>query len=393
MIAGEGRLLAAKERGFKQVPTVCLAHMSQADQRAYRILDNRIAELADWDPDLLKIELSYVIDFDPSLPDIVGFETGEIDVVLDGPATPTKPDPADAVPEVAPTAVSRLGDLWLMDDHRVLCGDTRSAEDCARLMGGEAAQMVFADPPYNVPNTGFVTGRAGVREFAMAHGEMSQPEFTAFLREVMQRMADVSADGAIHFICMDWRHLRETLEAGYQVYSELKNLCVWAKTNGGMGSLYRSAHELVLVWKKGSASSINNVNLGKHGRYRTNVWQHAGANSFGRSRDGDLAMHPTVKPCALVADAIKDCSKPNGIILDGFGGSGTTLIAAAKTRRRGYLLEYDPRYVDVIVRRWQAWSGREARHAETGLTFAQVAEERAAEAAVSSNTREAGHGA
>lgn len=206
----------------------------------------------------------------------------------------------------------------------------------------------------------------------MASGEMSKAEFTAFLRTVFERLVESSTDGAIHFVCMDWRHMSEVLAAARGNYAELKNLCVWAKTNGGMGSLYRSQHELVFAFKAGKAPHINNVELGKHGRYRTNVWQYAGANTFSATRDDDLAMHPTVKPVALVADAILDCSKRKGIVLDAFAGSGTTLVAAHKTGRRGYGIELDPLYCDVIVRRFSKVTGLPARHLETEQLFTDL---------------------
>ena len=216
----------------------------------------------------------------------------------------------------------------------------------------------------------------------MASGEMSEAEFTTFLTTVFRNLAGHSADGAIHFICMDWRHIGEIIAAGGETYTELKNLCVWAKTNGGMGSLYRSQHEFVFVFKAGAGPHINNVELGKHGRNRTNLWSYAGINSFGKDRDAELSLHPTVKPVKLVADAILDCSKRGGIVLDAFAGSGTTLIAAEKTGRRGYGIELDPRYCDVIIRRFVAAAQIEATHAATGRPFAEIEQERTAESTV-----------
>lgn len=259
--------------------------------------------------------------------------------------------------------------------------------------------MVFTDPPYNVRVDGHVggLGRVKHREFAMASGEMSPSEFLAFLTAAFERMAAVSVDGAILFTCIDWTHLHEMLEAGYAIFDELKNIICWAKTNGGMGSLYRSQHELIPVWKKGKAPHVNNIELGAHGRYRTNVWTYAGANTFRRGRMEDLASHPTVKPCALVMDALKDCSKPGDLVLDPFGGSGTTLIAAEKTRRQARLIELDPAYVDLTIRRWETLTKREAVHAVTGKTFAETAAERTATSAspptdTTIETGEASHG-
>ena len=274
--------------------------------------------------------------------------------------------------------MSRVGDLWLLGDHRLLCGDATKLASYGSLLGGERAQLVFVDPPYNVRIDGHVCGSGSIkhREFEMAAGEMSEAQFTGFLTTVLERLAQHSADGSIHYVCMDWRHIFELLAAGRAAYSELKNLCVWNKDNGGMGSLYRSKHELVLVFKHGSGAHINNVELGRHGRNRTNVWDYAGVNSFGAGRLDDLAMHPTVKPVALVADAIMDCSHRGGIVLDCFGGSGTTLIAAEQTGRHGRLIELDPAYVDVAIRRFAKLTGEKVTQAASGLTFAEIRDQR-----------------
>ncbi len=381
IVAGHGRVEAAKRLGMTEVPTLRLGDMSEADVRAYVIADNRLAENAGWDRQLLGIEFKYLaeLDFDFDLT-ITGFELPEIDALIDT-ASPdaAAPDPADDLAGIASgPAVTRPGDLWQIDRHRLICGDALEGATYTALMGEEKAGMVFTDPPYNVPIDGHVSGLGRVRhrEFAMASGEMSSEAFTKFLFTVFGHLAGASVDGSIHFHCMDWRHQQEILAAGNASYTELKNLCVWAKTNGGMGSLYRSAHELVFVFKSGRAPHVNNVELGKNERYRTNVWTYAGANSFGGSRDADLSMHPTVKPVALVHDAILDCSRRGGIVLDAFAGSGTTLVAAHRAGRRGYGIEIDPLYCDVIIRRLRACAGLEATLA--GRSFDQVAAERAA---------------
>ena len=383
IIAGHGRVEAGKQLGLKTVPCVHLDHLDDAQKRAYILADNKLAEKAGWDPEILKIELQHLtsldLDFDVT---VTGFEMAEIDVLLSD-AVP-EADPADEVPEFTPgPAVTRLGDIWQIGRHRLICGDSTKSETYDRLLDGASAQMVFTDPPYNVKIDGHVSGLGGVkhREFAMASGEMTTSEFATFLADVFANLVGHAIDGATHFICMDWRHMSEVLAAAAPIYSEFKNLCVWSKTNGGMGSLYRSQHELVFVYKSGRAPHINNVELGKHGRYRTNVWSYAGANTFSRTRDDDLEMHPTVKPVALVADAILDCSKRNGVVLDSFGGSGTTLVAAERTGRRGYAIELDPTYCDVIVGRLAKVSGVEAVHAETGKSFGEIAAERSAVAA------------
>ena len=351
-----------------------LDHLTSEQKRAYVIADNRLAELAGWDDATLAAELQELSALDLSFDlEITGFDTGDIERLITAVDT-AGADPADEIPEPAAIAVAQPGDLWLLGQHRLLCGNACDAEAFRKLLDGAEAQLVFTDPPYNVPIQGHVSGLGKVRhrEFAMASGEMDEAGFTRFLTTVLGNMAGVAADGSIHFVCMDWRHMTELLKAGAEIYTELKNLCVWNKDSGGMGAFYRSKHELVFVFKKGTAPHINTFGLGEKGRYRTNVWDYQGANSFRRGRAEELAMHPTVKPVALVMDAIKDCSRRGGIVLDAFGGSGTTLIAAQKTGRRGYLMEIDPLYVDVIIRRWQALTGDQARHAETGETFAAV---------------------
>ncbi|MEE9301101.1 MAG: DNA methyltransferase [Alphaproteobacteria bacterium] len=381
LIAGHGRLEAAKRLGIEKIPTIRTTHLSPAQKRALALADNKIALEARWDIELLSEELEHLasldLDFDV---EITGFETAEIDLVISGQSDTSRPDPADAAPEIDrdKPSVTRDGDLWITGDHRVLCGNALDLSSYQGLLGDERAQMAFTDPPYNVSVDGHVCGLGKVkhREFQMASGEMSPSQYTAFLETAFRYMANASADGSIHFIFMDWRHLAEILRAGAAVYGPLKALCIWNKSNAGMGSLYRSKHELVLVFKNGKAPHINNVELGKHGRYRTSVWDYAGVNTFKRGRREELSAHPTVKPIALVADAIRDCSRHGGIILDPFGGSGTTLLAAERTGRRARLIEIDAAYVDVTIERWQKMTGGTARLAATDQTFGEVARER-----------------
>lgn len=382
IIAGHGRVEAALLLGLERVPTITLGDLSPAQIRAYVIADNKLAENAGWDRELLGLELrelSVDLDFDVSL---TGFEMPEIDLLIAG------LDEPEHVEEPAPLclagpAVTRPGDIWEMGPHRLICGDALEGDVYARLLGDERAGMVFTDPPYNVPIDGHVSGLGKVvhREFAMASGEMSSDGFTAFLARCFTNIVEYSTNGSIHFICMDWRHMGEVLAAGLEPYSELKNLCVWAKTNGGMGSLYRSQHELVFVFKAGTGSHINNVELGKHGRNRSNLWTYAGANSFGADRDTALAMHPTVKPVDLVQDAILDCSTRGGVVLDAFAGSGTTLVAAHRAGRRGYGIEIDPAYCDVIVARMTKSCEVTPVLSGTGHSFEEVAARRGVEAA------------
>jgi len=377
IIAGHGRVEAAKLLGLDRVPTLLIDHLSEAQKRAYILADNKLAENAGWDPEILALELQALCDLELDFDlEVTGFETAEIDLVIESLEGGEDDPAADALPEGDPDAppVSRSGDLWRLGEHRLLCGDATKPDALDRLLGAEVADMIFIDPPYNVAIDGNVCGLGSVRhrDFAMASGEMSEAEFTAFLTTALTNLADHSADGSIHFVCMDWRHMAELLAAGRVAYSELKNLCIWNKTNGGMGTFYRSKHELVFVYKNGTAPHINTFELGQHGRSRTNVWDYAGVNSLRAERLEELHMHPTVKPVALIADAIKDCSRRGGLILDSFAGSGSTLIAAEKTGRRAYALELDPGYVDTAVRRWQIYTGQAAIHAETGETFDQV---------------------
>jgi DNA modification methylase len=386
IIAGHGRVEAAKLLGLEAVPTCQLSHLSEADKRAYVLADNKLAERAGWDKALLAIELQGLIELDVDI-ELTGFEMAEVDIILEDAreASGDSTGPEDAAPEPLPgPAVSQAGNLWLLGQHRLLCGDARDQAAYDALLDGGKAEFVFTDPPYNVAVDGHVCGLGRVhhREFAMASGEMSAAEFTAFLQSVFRRLAENSIDGSIHQICMDWRHLWEMLAAGREVYSELKNLCVWNKTNAGMGSFYRSKHELIFVWKSGSAAHVNNFELGQHGRHRTNVWDYAGVNTMRTGRMEELAMHPTVKPVALVVDAVKDCSRRGGLVLDPFCGSGTILIAAERTGRKARALEIDPAYVDVAVRRWQAYTGKPAVLAGSQSTFEAIEEQRKAAAAV-----------
>jgi DNA modification methylase len=380
IIAGHGRVEAARTLRMETVPVLRIEHLTDAQKRAFALADNKIALNSEWDLEILQSDMKELSALDLNFDlEITGFETAEIDLLVDGATAPTKADRSDIVPELQAEAVSRLGDLWLLGDHKLICADARDKASYVELMDGEAARLVFTDPPYNVPIDGHVGGLGAVkhREFKMASGEMSPAEFEQFLKTVFANMAEVSVNGAVHFICMDWRHLAEVMGAAQGIYSGLKNLCVWNKNNGGMGSFYRSKHELVFVFKVGTDPHVNTVELGAHGRYRTNVWDYAGVNTWRAGRDADLEMHPTVKPTALVIDAIKDCSRRGDLVLDAFSGSGTTIIAAHKCRRKARALELDPIYVDVAIRRWQTFTGEAATLAITGETFAEIADRRA----------------
>ena len=380
IIAGHGRVMAAKLLEMGEVPTLTLSHLSAEERRAYILADNKLALNAGWDRELLALELQGLVDLDFDV-ELTGFSMAEIDLIIDE-VNESKPvdevcaeDAQFSLPE---HPVTRLGDLWLLGRHRLLCGDALDASSHDRLMQRERAALLFTDPPYNVKIDGHVCGLGKVkhREFAFASGEMNRSEFTHFLETSLGHAAACLADGAIAYVCMDWRHMGELLAAGEQVFDELKNLVVWNKTNGGMGAFYRSKHELLFVFKKGSAAHINNFGLGDTGRYRTNVWDYPGISSRGRDRHAQLEMHPTVKPVALVADALKDCSRRGDIVLDCFGGSGTTLIAADKTGRSARLIEYDPAYCDTIIQRWETLTGKPAVLEGAKRTFEDMRAER-----------------
>jgi DNA modification methylase len=375
ILAGHGRAEAARLLALPSVPCVRIDHMSPEQKRAYILADNKLAQNAGWDEEILATELQFLLEAEINFEiGVIGFETHEVDCLIESLDTEEPGDPADdALPHPATkhATVSRLGDLWILGDHRLLCADATKPEAFERLMEGERAQMVFTDPPYNVPIGGHVSGLGQTHhgEFAMASGEMTSDEFASFLETVFRKLAQHTIDGSIHFICMDWRHMPEVLRAGGTVYSEFKNLCVWVKDNGGMGTFYRSRHELVFAFKSGTAPHLNSFELGQHGRYRTNVWQYRGVNTFKAGRMDELCLHPTVKPVAMIADAIKDVSERGGLVLDCFGGSGSTLIAAQKTGRRARVIELDPVYVDTIIRRWQTYAKDEAIQAQTGCSF------------------------
>ncbi len=378
IVAGHGRHQAARMLGIEDVPVIPIEDLTEAELRAYALADNRIAQNAGWDEEVLKIEFEELGALDLAFDlEITGFSTTDIDLLLLTPAEAK----LEKVPEIdrRQTCGVERGDLWILGNHRLLCGDTRSPESFGILMGDGRARMVFSDPPFNVKINGHVGGLGQTKhaEFAMATGEMSEAEFTGFLETAFRNAADVSIDGAIHYQCMDWRHVEEMMKAGRAVYSDLKNICIWSKDNAGMGSFYRSQHELVFVWKVGTAPHLNTVELGKNGRYRTNIWNYRGATKTGA--DAELAMHPTVKPVTMIMDAIKDTSRRGEIVLDPFGGSGSTLIAAERTRRHARLIEYEPGYCETTIRRWQILTRKGAVLEATGESFNDVSARRIAE--------------
>jgi DNA modification methylase len=372
IIAGHGRLEAALSLGLLEVPAITIAGLSEARKRALMLADNKIASNAGWDREKLAIEipeLTALLEIDGTDISLTGFEIAEIDQLM-ADFDENGPDIVDTFEEPPTTAVCQTGDLWVLGPHRLLCGNARSEADLDRLMAGRSASMAFLDPPYNVAIAS-VVGRGDTkhREFAEASGEQSSTEFTAFLRTVLGNAKRVSSGGALHYVCMDWRHVGELIAAGRAVYDDHINTAIWVKTNAGQGSFYRSQHEEVLVFRVGTESHRNNIELGRHGRSRSNVWTYPGANTFRKGRMDDLRSHPTVKPVQLVSDAMRDCTKRHDIVLDTFCGSGTTILAAERVGRHAYAIEIDPVYIDVAIRRWQALTGKDAIHSETGRTF------------------------
>lgn len=376
LIYGHARTEAAGLAGLDTIPVVRLGHLSPAERRAYLLADNRLALEAGWNRELLAIELQELKALDFDLPSL-GFSLPEIDKLYEDLAE-AKTEGSDGSDDLIPTAVAKVvtkrGDIWVLGNHRLINGDARCEEDYDRVLDGEEVGVIFADPPYNVEIEGNVSGLGEVvhSNFAMACGEMASPEFTSFLTGSFAPAAARCRDGAIAFVCMDWRHFPELHSAGMQVFDELKNVCVWNKKNAGMGTFYRSKHELVFVFKKGTARHINTFGLGETGRHRSNVWDYAGVSGLSRTGLEELTWHPTVKPVALIVDALKDCSARGDIVLDNFGGSGSTLIAAEKCGRRARLIEYEAGYCDTIVRRWEAYTGRTAHHLGSGLSFEDV---------------------
>ena len=371
VLAGHARIEAAKKLASRNVPCIRAGHLTEAQKRTFTILDNRLAEEATWDFQLLAKEIEFLQNEGIDLT-TTGFEIPEIEMIFDATDPPVNNAEDDSIPDLTPNrVVTKPNDLSILGEHRLVCGDARRRESFTTLLSGEIVQLVFIDPPYNVTIRGHVSGKGRVkhREFVQASGEKTPAQFAKFLEESLSLLAEHSTDGSIHFVCSDWRHLDEMLSAGRRVYRELKNFVVWHKSNAGMGSFYRSQHELIFVWKNGRGRHLNNIDLGKHGRHRSNVWTYAGSNAFGSDRLEELAMHPTVKPVALVADAIRDCSRRGDLVLDSFGGSGTTLIACVRTNRKARLIELDPIYCDQIVQRWQKLTGGNAVNAVAGVSF------------------------
>lgn len=377
IICGHARRDAALMAGIEAVDCFVVDWLSEAEKQALALADNRIGLDAVWDEQVLLQTIQEIeqldVDFDLR---ITGFELPELDQLVGAAGVEnTGPLPRDeALPRLDKgPPVTKVGDLIELGRHRLLVGDSREAASYSSLLGDELAALVISDAPYNVKIQGHVGGSGKIRhhEFVMGAGEWTPPQFVAFLREVFGHLSAYSAAGSIHFQFMDWRHMGEMLTAAEGIYSELKNLIVWDKGTGGMGTFYRSAHELLFAFKNGQGQHINNFGLGEGGRYRTNIWRYRGLNSGGAGRREELLLHPTTKPVQMLADAMLDCSGRGDIVLDPFGGSGSTLIAAEKTGRRARLIEFDPVYADRIIRRWQTYAKDDAVFSDTGETFAE----------------------
>lgn len=379
IIAGHGRHLAAQKLGMTEVPVIKLFHLSDAQKKAYRIADNKLTENGEWDTDLLRLEFAELekLELEFTL-DITGFDIADIDVILDTSLTEKEvrlDEKANSVPFISEDEIiSKIGDIWKLGQHRIICGDSLKRETFEKLFESKKATMVFTDPPYNL-RVDNICGLGAIKhkDFAMASGEMSSDEFQNFLLTNFKLLKEFSAEGSLHYTCIDWRHIKEIIGAGTEVYDSYINLCVWNKSNGGMGSMYRSKHELIPIFKNGTKPHINNVELGSHGRYRTNVWDYPGVNSFGKEQ-GNLKYHPTVKPVEMVKDAILDATKRGQIVLDAFLGSGTTLIAAEKCGRVCYGIELEPLYIDTTIRRWQEITGKDAINVATGKSYNELLE-------------------
>jgi DNA modification methylase len=380
IVAGHARAEAAQSIGLRVVPVVRVSNLTDVQLRAYMLADNRIAQSAGWNRELLAVELDELRIALPEIGldlNITGFDPGEVDSIIsdfaDGDSKAT-----DDIPEVAEKATAQRGDIFVLGNHRLMVGDAREGNDYSLLMDSQIAEMAFLDPPYNVPVQGHVGGRGRIkhREFMHGSGELTPRQFTQFLKDSLGTCARFIDDGGIIYVTMDWRHSGELLEAGGHVFDELKNICVWVKSNAGQGSFYRNAHEFVFVYKRGKAPHINTFGLGQNGRCRSNVWNYGGVNSFRAGRMDELTMHPTVKPVAMIADAMRDCSRRGSIVLDSFAGSGSTIIAAERVGRHAYCMEIDPLYVDVAIRRWQRATGQDAILRSTDQTFDQLTRSR-----------------
>lgn len=377
VIDGHTRLAAARLIGAREVPCLVVGDLPEAEIRRLALSLNRLQERGAWDRTELRLEIGDLIALDDDY-ELPGFDVAEIEaLLLDDEGADS--DPADDLSGLGGDegVVTRESDLWHLGTHRILCGSARDAGSYDRALTGATVDAIWTDPPYNVKINGHVRLQGqGFAEFREASGEMTRDEFIAFLSETLGRAAAHLKPGGVLFVCMDWRHLSELDAALAALGLTLLNICVWVKPHPGQGSLYRSQHEFVVVARKPGARHRNNVQLGVHGRSRSNVWTYAGATGGRADGDDDFAAHPTVKPIRLIRDALLDVTIPGELVLDPFAGAGSTILAAERARRCCVATEIEPAYVDVAVRRWQAMTGEEAIHARTGQSFAAVAASR-----------------
>lgn len=368
LIDGQMLLEALSELDASEINCCIINHLTEDQLRLPRIALNTIQTKAEWDPLELGVELIELdaLDFDLT---ITGLEVAELDSLMLMSTEPAEED----VPEAPDCPVTKPGDLWRLGAHRLYCGNALDEEAYASVLDGKTVQLVFTDPPYNLKIKNNVSGLGKVKhdDFAMGVGEMSADEFSEFLSSALSLCRDHSGKGSVFYVCMDWRQIHNLQRAAQKSGLHHINTCVWDKGNGGMGALYRSRHELVPVFCTDPVPAVNNIQLGKFGRNRTNVWQYPGANSKGSSANDALHLHATPKPIELVADAILDVTKPKAYVLDPFIGSGTTILAAEKTNRIAFGIELEPQFVDVAIVRWQKMTGKKAVHAETGLPFCE----------------------
>lgn len=376
IIDGVSRCEAARQLGLATIPCIEIDYLEEKEIRLLRVTLNKIATTGEFDPIALQIELAYQLEFGADVT-ITGFEPPEIDYIFEfGGSDPSETDPLDdfvKLPEADTPAVTRAGDMWLAGKSRVLCASAREKASYERLLQQDSPALLLTDPPYNVPINGHVRGAdCGFAEFAEASGEMTQADFTEFLMATLGAATAALAKGGLTYCFMDWRHIDELRATFRSLDLEQINLAVWVKTNGGMGSLYRSHHELVFIGRRRGEAHLNNVELGKHGRNRTNVWEYGGATGGAKTEADDFSVHPTVKPVALLQDVILDVTKAGDRVLDPFLGSGSTLLAAERAGRACLGMDISPAYVDVAIDRWQRMTGAEAVHAETGLSFSAM---------------------
>ena len=379
IVAGDGRVEAAKLLALPVIPIIRIDHLTKAQQRLFAIADNVTPQGVDWVPGALTLELKELKLIEPEL-DLTssGLSIVQIDTMFGRARTQELADADDVLPPLVPEPVSRVGDRWRLGRHVLGCGDARGAAFLTGLLEGRQARLLLGDAPWNLKIEGVVSGKGKTKhlDFVMAAGEMSRAEFVRFLTEAITAAQASLVDGALVYLFMDWRNLDALAEAAAECGLVQKNLLVWCKDNAGLGLLYRSQHELIALYKYGGAPHTNNMRMGEDGRNRSNLLFYPGANSFGKGRSEALKSHPTSKPVSLLADILLDVTAPGEIVIDPFGGSGSTLIAAERMDRVCVMIELHPPYVDGIIRRYEKLCGTGATHFDTGKTFAEVAAER-----------------